>query len=70
MRVVLDTNVLVSGLISKRGVCSRILRLLFDDVFQLCVDERILDEYESVLLRPELRIDTGDVVGILDVIQE
>ena len=70
MRVVLDTNVLVSGLISKSGTCGRILRLVFDEVLQPCVDERILQEYETVLPRPQLQIDAEDVIGMLDVIRE
>ena len=70
MRVVLDTNVLVSGLITPEGPCGRILRLLADDVLQVCVDERILAEYEAVLRRPEFRIDSEDIAWVLDVIRE
>lgn len=69
MRVVLDTNVLVSGLINKEGVCGRILRLVFDELLQPCVDERILEEYQTVLPRPQLQIDAEDVIGTLDLIR-
>ena len=46
MNVVLDTNVLVSGLKTRGGTCSRVLDLVVEGRVTLCVDERILDEYE------------------------
>lgn len=70
MRVVVDTNVLVSGLISADGPCGQILRLLTEDVLQPCLDERILAEYEAVLPRPELQIDAEDVAGTIEIIRE
>ncbi|MBI2914284.1 MAG: putative toxin-antitoxin system toxin component, PIN family [Firmicutes bacterium] len=70
MRVVLDTNVLVSGLISAEGPCGQILRLMTEDVLQPCLDERILAEYEAVLSRPELQIDPEDIAGTIEIIHE
>lgn len=70
MKVVLDTNILVSGLISPEGPCGRVLRLLVEDMFELCVDERIIREYEAVLPRPELHVDPEDVIGTLELIRE
>ena len=70
MKVVLDTNVLVCGLISPTGPCGRILRLFVEGVFQPCVDERMLAEYQDVLPRPELQIDPEDVIGTLELIRE
>ena len=69
MRVVLDTNVLVSGLLNAEGVCGRILRLAFNEAFRLCVDERILAEYEAVLPRPRFHIGLQDVADALSVIR-
>jgi len=69
MKVVLDTNVLVSGLMTQGGHCDRILRLAFHEVLQLCVDERIMAEYEVVLPRPRLRLDPEDIVETLEVIR-
>ena len=67
MKVVLDTNVLVAGLITPTGTCGRIVDLFTDEVIQPCVDERILREYERVLPRPRLRIDRNDVEGTLEL---
>ena len=51
-RVVVDTNVLVSGLISPHGPPGRIVDWLRAGALELAVDDRILDEYGSVLRRP------------------
>jgi len=69
VNVVLDTNVLVSGLLTRAGICGRILRLLAEEAFQLCVDERILQEYDAVLPRPAFKIDSEDVLEILELIR-
>jgi len=60
MRAVLDTNVLVSALMSLGGTCDHILRLAGQE-YEICLDWRILREYEKVLGRPELRIHPTDV---------
>lgn len=65
MRVVLDTNVLVSGLLSPQGTCARLLDLVADGALSPCVDDRIMAEYESVLRRPRLRIDAQDAQVVL-----
>ena len=65
MKAVLDTNVLVGGLITPEGACGRIVDLVFEEGFVPCVDARILREYQRVLPRPRLRIDRGDVVSTL-----
>jgi uncharacterized protein len=56
MLVVLDTNVVVSGLMSETGKPGRIIDLALENRFQVAYDDRILSEYEDVLARPELRI--------------
>ena len=53
MKVVLDTNLLVSGLLNPRGAPANILRLVLNESIDIVVDERILLEYESVLRRPK-----------------
>ena len=56
MLVVLDTNVVVSGLMNETGKPGRIIDLVLENRFQVAYDDRILSEYEDVLARPELRI--------------
>ena len=55
MRAVLDTNVLVSGLIAAATAPGRIVDLVRGARLQLAVDDRILAEYEDVLNRDYLR---------------
>ena len=65
MRIVLDTNVLVSGLLSPFGPPGDIVRLLAAGAVRACYDARILDEYREVLSRPVLRIAEGRVESLL-----
>jgi hypothetical protein len=56
VKVVLDTNVLVSAVLTAHGTCARIIDLLVDGTFSLLADDRILAEYTDVLQRPELHL--------------
>jgi putative PIN family toxin of toxin-antitoxin system len=69
MKVVLDTNVVVSGLINGKGSCGQILRLAFGGRLDFCVDDRILRAYEVVLRRPLFRILPEDVNNALTQIR-
>ena len=51
MNVVLDTNVLVSGLISPFGPPADIVRLLAAGAIRVCYDACIFGEYREVLSR-------------------
>ena len=51
MRVVVDTNVLVSGLLSPFGPPGMIVRLIAAGRLNLCYDARIVAEYAEVLHR-------------------
>ena len=65
MRVVLDTNVIVSGLLSEHGAPAQVLDLCFSGDLTLVVDGRILREYRDVLSRPELGLASRDVEDVL-----
>lgn len=69
MKVVFDTNVLVSAAITAGGTCARIVDLLLNGEFDFCADDRILDEYEEVLQRPELGICQADAVALLELLR-
>lgn len=51
MRIVLDTNVLVSAILTPAGAAHQILQLVFRGDLQACVDPRIKAEYREVLAR-------------------
>jgi len=69
MKVVLDTNVLVSGLISPFGPPGRILDLVMEGKITICADERILAEYVEVLSRPELKFKRENLQELLQFVQ-
>lgn len=57
MRIVLDTNVVVSGLISVKGPPAEILRRLQYREVTVLYDARICAEYREVLKRPRFKLD-------------
>jgi uncharacterized protein len=52
MRVVLDTNIVVSALITPEGVSAKIIDLWVQGKFELLVGDELLDEIKAVLRRP------------------
>jgi len=53
LQIVIDTNVLVSALRSKRGASYRLLTLVgSDDRFQINLSVPLVLEYEEVIMRP------------------
>ena len=69
MRIVLDTNVIVSGLLKPEGNPGRIVDLFLAGEVTLLADDRILAEYRAVLRRPKLGFDSTDVSDFLDFLE-
>ena len=69
MNIVLDTNVLVSGLLSPFGPCGRIVCMVSSGELTIYLDARILAEYEEVLCRPKFKFEKGKIIDLLDHIQ-
>lgn len=70
MKIVLDTNALVAGLLSPYGPCADIVRMVSSGNLTLCVDARILSEYHEVLGRPKFGFNQDKVTVILDFIKQ
>lgn len=68
-RLVLDTNVLVSGVLSPYGPPGQIVDLVVAAQIQLVVEPRVLAEYADVLHRPELRLDADRIALLLQEIK-
>ena len=66
MLIVLDTNVLVSALITPFGNAARILDMVIRGDLRLLYDDRIISEFREVLLRPKFSFAPGDVEALLD----
>ena len=69
MRIVLDTNVLVAGLLSPFNAPGEIVRMTSAGILQLCHDARILCEYTNVLHRKKFNLDAGHVNALLEQIK-
>jgi putative PIN family toxin of toxin-antitoxin system len=69
LTVVLDTNVLVSSMLSPKGPPAKILDLIMGDHMRVAYDDRILGEYEEVLSRPKLQIPAPEVLAVIDHIE-
>ncbi|MBP7052028.1 MAG: putative toxin-antitoxin system toxin component, PIN family [Phycisphaerae bacterium] len=69
MKIVLDTNVLVAGLLSPFGPCAQIVRMISSGDLTLCLDARILSEYDEVLHRAKFHFQADKVAALLDYIE-
>lgn len=68
MRVVIDTNVLVSGVLNPHGSPGRVVDSILSQTITVLYDDRILLEYRDVLLRPFFGFQVADVNALLDFI--
>jgi uncharacterized protein len=66
---VLDTNVLVSGLLSPSGPPGRLVDVLLGRRLGLALDDRVEGEYREVLARPRLGIAPGQREALLAILQ-
>ena len=68
MKVVLDTNVLVAGLLNPYGAPGRIVQMVAAGELELCFDARILAEYRQVLSRPVFPFRADEIEALLSQI--
>jgi uncharacterized protein len=68
MRLVLDTNVLVSGVISASGPPAKIVEAILTGDIEPVFDASIRLEYDDVLGRRELSLEPERVALLLDII--
>ncbi len=66
---VIDTNVVVSGLLNPNGPPARILDAILDGRVKLVYDARILAEYRDVLRRPRLKLNPEAVARFLEALR-
>ncbi len=59
LRLVLDTNIVVSAALKPEGLQRAVFLLAISKPARLYVSAAILEEYRTVLARPELRIRKG-----------
>jgi putative PIN family toxin of toxin-antitoxin system len=70
-RAVIDTNVFVSALLSKRGVSFKLLSLVGTERFDICISVALVLEYEDVAKRfigTKIGLSVRDIDNIIDYI--
>ena len=66
MKVVVDTNVIVSALINSNGTPGKILPLILNGKLELLYDNRIIFEYKEVLARKEFGFNIEIINDLMD----
>lgn len=70
IRAVVDTNVLVSGLLSPSGNEALVLLAVQQGLVQPSLSEAIIEEYEGVLARPKFSFEPERVAALLAVLRD
>ncbi len=68
LRIVLDTNVLISGIRSRQGASFRVLELVGSGGFTVCVSVPLILEYQAAAQRilPSTRLGKQDIDELID----
>lgn len=69
MRLVVDTNVIVSGLLTRRGKPGQIVDRILDGGICVVYPAEILHEYRDVLARAKFPFDPQEVTDFLDALE-
>ena len=69
MKIVLDTNVIISALINPNGIPAQILNLVINGKILFYYDNRILTEYSDVLRRKKFGFEEEWVNTFIDFIK-
>jgi putative PIN family toxin of toxin-antitoxin system len=70
IRVVVDTNIIVSALLQPLGPPAQVFFLAINGSIQLCVSGNVYAEYEEVIRRPRLRREENVITAALHTIRE
>jgi putative PIN family toxin of toxin-antitoxin system len=65
MKIVIDTNVIVTALLSPYSHSAQVLRLVLTKNIDMAIDSRIISKYREIL-RPKFDFDQNNVKIILD----
>jgi putative PIN family toxin of toxin-antitoxin system len=68
IRIVIDTNVLVAALRSRRGPSFRLLSRVGDGSFDVCLSVPLLFEYEDVLSREPIGVEQAAAEAVLNYV--
>jgi putative PIN family toxin of toxin-antitoxin system len=69
LRVVLDTNVVVSALLKPQALEDQVLRLALAGELLLCISPDIMAEYARVLAKPKFKFQAHEIAIVLEQLQ-
>jgi uncharacterized protein len=69
MKLVMDTNVLVSAVLSPHGPPGQLLDLVLDGKLTLVLSPAISFEYREVLSRPRFKFDLQQINALLETLE-
>ncbi len=69
IRAVIDTNVLVSALISPSGNEALLLLAVKQGLVRPCFSPAVLKEYSEVLARPKFAFSPDEITALIDLLQ-
>ncbi len=70
MIVVLDTNVIISGILKPYSKAAAIIHLVADGTIRLAYDLRLVSEYRDVLSRPKFNFAKENVEAFLGQVEQ
>lgn len=70
IRVVLDTNIIISALLQPLGPPAQVFLLAVGGSIQLCVSGNVYAEYEEVIRRPRFRREEDLIAATLNTIRK
>jgi putative PIN family toxin of toxin-antitoxin system len=70
IRAVIDTNVLVSGLLSPKGNEALIILAIHDGFVRPCFSAEVLTEYAEVLARPKFAFSPDEIAAVLAMLHD
>lgn len=69
LRIVLDTNVLVSAIVCN-GKPRKLFQMGIDGKYKILISKETLDELSEVIQRPKFKMTREDIVRIVSVLME
>ena len=69
IRAIIDTNVLVSGLLSPAGNEALIILAVNQGLLRPCLSEEIIEEYAAVLARPKFAFPPDEIAALIAMLR-
>lgn len=70
IRAVLDTNILISALLSPKGAPAKVFDHVLNGNVTMCFDSNIIAEYKEVLERPKFKFNQKAIDQVIEFILE